>query len=253
MIFRHGGWLTALAVGLPLAFGAALIPFHDRLEGTNAALLLVVAVVVVASFGHRSAAAIAALSAAAAFNLFHTAPQYSLRIESSDDLQTTVLLLVVGIAVGELALRTRRAQASALQGRRDLASLHGLGRLVADGEDADYVLMATASELTELLHLVDCRFEVDQMGEEPLPLIDRDGVIRWGPTIWQTERWGLPGPGAAIAVWTRGRRRGRFVLLGRVGVPLLPEQLAQAVGLVDQAGAALAGGAPRREGLGGSG
>jgi hypothetical protein len=240
MTFRRGPWLVAFAVALPLGFGAALLPFHDRLEGTNAALLLVVAVVVVASFGRRSAAALAALSAAAAFNLFHTAPRYSLRIESSDDLQTTVLLLIVGIAVGELALRTRRAQASALQGRRDLASLHGLGRLVADGEDADYVLMATAAELTDLLSLVDCRFEVDHVDEEPLPLVDRDGIIRWGPTIWETERWGLPGPGAAIAVWARGRRRGRFVLIGRVGVPLLSAQLAQAVGLVDQAGAALA-------------
>jgi hypothetical protein len=242
MMFRRGGWLTALAVALPLGFGAALLPLHNRLEGTNAALLLVVAVVVVASFGRRSAAVLAALSAAAAFNLFHTAPQYSLRIESSDDLQTTVLLLVVGIAVGELALRTRRAQATAQQGRQDLARLHGLGRLVADGEDADYVLMATASELMHLLSLLDCRFEIDQPGEEPLPLVERDGVIRWGPTVWETDRWGLPGPGVAIAVWARGRRHGRFVLTGRVGVPLVAEQLAQAVGLVDQAGAALAAG-----------
>ena len=70
-----------------------------------------------------------------------------------------MLLLVVGLAVGELAVRGRRARAVAARGRRDLASLQGLGALVAEGEDADYVLLATETELTQLLGLVDCRFE----------------------------------------------------------------------------------------------
>jgi K+-sensing histidine kinase KdpD len=238
---RRFGMALLASVAVPLGAGAALIPLRERLDGTNVALLLVVTVVGVAAVGYRTAAVLSALTAAMAFNLFHTAPQYSLRIESGDDLQTAVLLLVVGIAVGELALRSRRAHASALRGRQDLASLYGLGKLVADGEDADYVLMAAASELLHLLHLVDCRFEVDREGQEVLPLVERDGIVRWGPTVWDTERWGLPASGAAISVWSRGVRRGRFVLQGSAGSSLDAQQLAQAVGLVDQVGAAMVG------------
>jgi hypothetical protein len=180
------------------------------------------------------------VSAAVGFNLFHTEPYLSLRISSSDDLETAVLLLAVGLAVGELAVRGRRARALVVQERQDLASIRGLGALVADGEDADYVLLATASEVTHLLGLVDCRFEVTPRDDRILPVIHRDGTVRWGPTPWEAERWGLPTDGAVIPVWSRGQRRGRFVLTAPVGLPMSQAQLAKAVALVDAAGASLA-------------
>lgn len=237
---RRGRWLAVVAVALPMAAGATLIPLRDRIDNTNIALLLVVAVVAVASAGRRTAAAVAALSAAAAFNLIHTKPYWSLRIESSDDIETAVLLLVVGIAVGELALRGRRARMLVAKGQEDLASIHGLGRLVADGEDVDYVLLATSAELTHLLHLVDCRFETESDDERVLPIIERDGTVRWGPTVWRSDRWGLPTDGATIPVIAHGQPRGRFVLRAPVALPLGKDQLAQAVALADQAAAALA-------------
>ena len=212
---------------------------RDHLDGTNAALVLVVAVVAVAATGRRLAGVAAALSASAAFTLFHTAPRWSLRIDASSDLETAVLLLVVGIAVAELALRARRAEDHVRRGERDLERLHGLGRLVADGEDADYVVMATATELVHLLDLVDCRFEPDEADEVPLPVVERDGTVRWGPTVWEAARWGLPAEGAAIPLFARGRRHGRFVLHGRAGVPVERSQLARAHGLVGAAATAV--------------
>jgi K+-sensing histidine kinase KdpD len=230
-------WLVVAALVAPFAVALALVPFD--LDGTNAALVLVVAVVAVAARGTRLSAVLAAVSADAAFNLFHTAPHRSFRIDSSRDLETAVLLLLVGIAVGELALRTRRAEADAQRGARDIERLHGLGRLIAEGEDVDYVVMATATELAHQLGLVDCAFEPDQADEEPLPRVERDGTVRWGPTVWDTVRWGLPADGVAIAVWARGRRHGRFVLRGLVGEPVGPDQLARAYGLVETAAAAM--------------
>jgi K+-sensing histidine kinase KdpD len=223
-----------------LAAGAALIPLRDRVDNANIALLLVVAVVAVASGGRRVAAVAAAFSAAAAFNLFHTRPYYSLRIDSSDDVVTAVLLLLVGIAVGELALHGRRARTIAAQERHDLKSIQGLGRLVAEGEDPSYVLLATASELTHLLHLVDCRFEREPESDRILPIVERDGTVQWGPTTWESERWGLPTDGVTIPVTSSGRVRGRFVLRAPIALPYTKAQLAKAVALVDQAGAALA-------------
>jgi K+-sensing histidine kinase KdpD len=232
-------WAVAAGLLLPMAVGAALIPARDHLDGTNAALVLVVAVVGIASLGRRPASVAAALSASVAFNLFHAAPHYSLRIASSSDVETAVLLLAVGIAVGELALRAWRAEAHVRRGERDLERLHGLGRLVADGEDADYVVLAAATELVHLLGLVDCRFEPDQAEVEPLAVVERDGTVRWGPTVWETERWGLPAEGVAIPLWARGRRHGRFVLQGQPGLPVERTQLARAHGLVGAAAAAV--------------
>jgi K+-sensing histidine kinase KdpD len=232
-------WALPAAVIAPIAVAAALIPLRDDLVSTNVALLLVVVVVAIAATGQRLAGAVAALFAAGAFNFFHTEPYYSLRISSSDDVETALLLLAVGLAVGELAARGRRAQAAAARRQRDLASLQGLGALVATGEDSDYVLLATETELTQLLGLVDCRFEATRQDNKVLPVIFRDGSVLWGPTTWETDRWGLPSDGATIPVWSRGVRLGRFVLRAPLAVPYTAYQLSQAVALVDQAGAAL--------------
>lgn len=237
---RIAQWLTPVSLVAPVVVAAVLVPLRDDLVSTNVALLLVVVVVAVAAAGHRPAAALAALAAAGSFNFFHTEPYHSLRITSSDDVETAVLLLAVGLAVGELAIRGRRARVAAESGRRDLASLHGLGALVARGEDADYVMLATESELTHLLGLVECRFELTHVDNQVLPVVHRDGSVQWGPTRWETERWGLPSDGATIPVWSRGVRLGRFVLKAPVATPFSRAQLAQAVALVDQAGAGLA-------------
>ena len=103
------------------------------------------------------------------------------------------------------------------------------------------MLLATASELTHLL------------GPRRLPLrVGRPATtrscrsssataqVRWGPTLWDAARWGLPTDGAVIPVWSHGVRRGRFVLTAPVGLPMSTHQLAKAVALVDQAGASLA-------------
>lgn len=226
-------------MAVPVATAIALIPLRGAIVSTNVALLLVITVVAVAATGRRPASVLAAVSAALGFNLFHTRPYLSLRISSGDDLETAALLLAVGLTVGELALRGRRARAEVARERQDLASIRGLGALVASGEDADYVLLATSSELTHLLGLVDCRFEARSTDDRILAVVHRDGTVRWGPTVWDADRWGLPTDGAVIPVWSHGQRRGRFTLTAPVGLTMSPVQLAKAVALVDQAGASL--------------
>ena len=155
MTSRHSDrWIVVAALVAPVVVAAALIPWRDDLVSTNIALLLVVVVVAVAATGHRAAAALAALVAAGAFNFFHTQPYYSLRINSSDDVETAVLLLVVGLAVAELAVRGQTGTGGWPNGVAATSrALQGLGALVAQGEDADYVLLAAEAELTQLLQL----------------------------------------------------------------------------------------------------
>jgi K+-sensing histidine kinase KdpD len=226
-------------VVLPTLAAVALIPLRDELDNTNVALILVAVVVAVATTGRRTAAALAAITSALAFNFFHTQPYFSFHIESSNDLQTEIYLLLVGLAVGELAAWGRRARQEVVRSERQLDSIFGLGSLVATGEDADIVAMTTASELTRLLGLVDCRFDRDPTTRRRDAEIDRDGHVQWGPNIWESERWGLPSGGVVLPVWGNGRRLAKFVLTPTVGLPLSPHRLRAGVALADQTGAAL--------------
>ena len=68
-----------------------------------------VAVVVVCVIpGRRSAAAIAGISAGVWFDYFLTKPYESFSIRHHTDIETTVLLIVVAVAVGEISARRRR-------------------------------------------------------------------------------------------------------------------------------------------------
>ncbi len=77
----------------------------------NVALVLVLVVVLAAIGGGREAGAVAAVSAALSFDFFHTVPYLTLQIDSGDDVETTLLLLGVGLAVGHLGVDARQAGA----------------------------------------------------------------------------------------------------------------------------------------------
>ena len=95
-----GAGFAALAIGV----AAALVPLRDRLGSANAALLLVLVVIAAAAVGGRVAGVASAVTASLAFNFFFTEPYLTLRIHSGRDVVTTALILVVGLAVGQLGV-----------------------------------------------------------------------------------------------------------------------------------------------------
>src|SRR5258707_6678045 len=99
---------VAAALLAPLAAAAILLPFRASWPNTNVALLLVVVVVGVASAGSRVAGGVAAVWAAIWFDFFFTLPYERFTIRSKSDITTACLLLVVGLAVSQLAARARR-------------------------------------------------------------------------------------------------------------------------------------------------
>ena len=99
---RQGYWLLlAAAVLTPVVVALLLTPWRHRLAAADDALILVVAIVAVATAGYRWAAALSALVAALAFDFFLTRPYNSFRITRTSDLVTELLLLVVGLTVGD--------------------------------------------------------------------------------------------------------------------------------------------------------
>jgi K+-sensing histidine kinase KdpD len=231
--------VMAAAILAPIAVATALIPWRARLDTSDNALILVVVIVAVASTGRRTAALVAALVSALSFDFFLTRPYYSLRITREQDLITEILLLVVGVAVGELAARGRRHRDAAWQGRRDVAALHGLTELAASGRDPREVASAAEGELRHLLFLRDCDFTL----HEPTDVTARltpDGTVKVGEELWPTDRIGLPSRSVDLPVRSGGWLVGHFVLTPTPGRPVARDRLLVAVALADQVGAAMA-------------
>ena len=103
--------LAALAA--PLALAAILVPFRASFPNTDAALALLLVVVAVAANGYRLAGFLAAVSVAVWFDFFLTQPYERFTITRRTDIETTVLLLVIGVAVTEIAVWGRRQRVTA--------------------------------------------------------------------------------------------------------------------------------------------
>lgn len=225
------------AVLAPVAIAALLYPFHDQLQPATVAVVLAGVVVAVAATGRRSAGVVAAISATISFDFFHTQPYLSFTIHDSDDATTAVVLLVVGLAVAEIVTRLRREQVAVEASYDEIAKLHAVAELVADGVDPEQLIPLVNEELTRLLHLRACRFEPLPPAEPTAQLL-RTGEVRVGDLRWAVHTQGLPGE-VELPVYGQGWYRGRFVMTPTPGAPIAFEPRIVAVAMADQVGAAI--------------
>jgi hypothetical protein len=224
----------------PVVVAGTLVAVRDDIEHTTAVLVLVVVVVLAAMAGGRAAGGLAAIVAAASFDFFLTKPYMSLRIAGEADIETTVVLLAIGILVGQIVVFARRNRRAADRASEEIARLRRVAEQAASGASTDDLILAVQSELKGLLSLDDCRFQRDPLSI-PLPKIERGGTLT--TTQHKFGRGGefsLPSEGVELPVVGGGRVLGGFVLGPDpdVGVPL--EARIVAVALADQLGAALA-------------
>jgi hypothetical protein len=222
----------------PIGVAAVLVAVRDHVQNANVALVLVVVVVVSAAIGGRTAGLFAAVVGALSFDFFHTRPYLRLTIDTADDLETTLLLLVVGALVGNIAAGNRRAHASAQASSDEIMRIHRVADRAARGEEVAEVILAAQTELTNLLALRSCRFEAHPY-LPVLPRLERSGYIDVRVRRLQERGFELPAEGVELPVYGRGQPLGRFVLEPTPGVGVALEQRVVAVALADQVGAAL--------------
>jgi Domain of unknown function (DUF4118) len=203
-------YALAAAVILPVAIAAVLVPFRTTLPNTEAALVLVVAVVGVAAFGNRVAGLLAAVGAAVWFDFFLTKPYERFEITHRADVETTILLLVVGAAVTEIAVRGRKTKTLLSVDESYLDALRETSEGVAAGMSTGEVVAIATRHLTKLLELRSCRFERWHFGG--LPRMEQDGSVRIGDARWDVERRGMPARPVELMVSAGGGPAGRFVL-----------------------------------------
>jgi hypothetical protein len=231
---------AGLALVAPLVAAALLVLARGHVTNTALALVMVAVVVVVVTPGRRLAALVAGVSAGLWFDFFLTRPYESFAVSRSADLQTTVLLVVVAVAVGELAARDRQHRADDSTSIEGLAALQTVAQLLAEGAAVEAVLGGVGDALTALLRLDTCRFEADG-GPVKVPYVDRPGYVSYSIYRWDTSREGLPVGVVTLPVEYDGRRLGRFLMQGPFpGLPIRPQALSVAVTLGDLAGLALA-------------
>jgi uncharacterized protein DUF4118 len=235
-------WL--LAVLGPIVVSAALIGFRDEFPATNAALVLVLVVFAAGTVGGRQGGITSAIVAALCFDFFFTRPYYSFNIDSRDDIETTIVLLVVGVAVGELVVRERRSRRIARARGREVDQIRRVAELGAGGSPDGRLITVVQREIVELLGARGARFErppfataLPRLGHDRLTIPAHGGTF--GPPLGPNNEIEVP-------VWGRGREVGRLVVVLAEDSTVLPTipaaDRALAVALADQLGAVLGAG-----------
>jgi len=228
----------ALAGLAPVFVGAALVGVRGELVGANLALILVLVIVGAAAVGGRGPAMVAAIMAAVSFDFFLTRPYLSLKIDSANDVETTVILLLIGLVVGQVAVQARRSNREARRSSGDIARLHRVAEQVANGASPQAVASSVCAELAAMLRLQDCRFEAPPTGD-PLPRMGRNGAVAITVHRFVDGEFALPAEGVELPVLGYGRELGRLVLIPDPDIGIPTDECIVAVALADQLGAAL--------------
>ncbi|MFI5045466.1 MAG: DUF4118 domain-containing protein [Acidimicrobiia bacterium] len=233
------GW--AAAIGLPLAISGVLVAVRGEVFTTNASLVLVLAVLVAATVGGRTGGVVGAVVATLCFDFFFTRPYYSLSITRRADVETAVVLLVVGLVVGELVVRGRRRDARAAAREREAAQIRHVAELAAGAGGTGRLVTIVTNEVVATLGAREGRFERPPYATV-LPGLGHGRITVPG----SDEAGGRPfGPADEVALAVRGSGRE----LGRIVVTLDRDHTSSAIPeddrafarvLVDQLGATLA-------------
>ena len=229
------------ALVAPLAVAAVLVPFRSTFPNTDAALVMLLVVVAVAANGYRLAGILAALSVAVWFDFFLTQPYERFSITRRTDIETTVLLLLIGVAVTEIAVWGRRQSGAASRRAGYLDGISSAAQAVAAGGSAAVLIEQVSGQLTRLLSLRSCSFQYGVAGLGRPARLRRDGSVAIGQRAWDVDAEGFPASlDTELLVESGGTFRGRFLMTPSPGARPTPEQRLLAVALADQVGAALA-------------
>jgi hypothetical protein len=233
------GWVAA--IGGPLAASGILVAFRGELFATNAALVLVLPVLAAAIVGGRWGGVASAVVAALCFDFFFTHPYYSFTINRRDDVETTLVLLAVGLVVGELVVRARQSRQRERASRREVDQIRRVAELAAGSGPTGRLITVVERELVDLLDARGARFErppfrtrLPRLGHGVLTIPGDEG--NGGRPVGPPNEVELP-------VWGRGREIGRLVVVlpqDSIGLAIPSDDRAIAVALVDQLGAVLA-------------
>jgi K+-sensing histidine kinase KdpD len=211
---REGvAWACAAGIAI-ITVAGLLVAVRDTIDNTNVALILVVFVVAAAVLGGRLAGVTAAVVAGVSFNFFHTQPYLTLRIKEGEDIVTVVLLVVVGLAVGELALLSRRSRSEAVLQAEGAHRIERALALLAADADVDETWAVVQAGLVDELGVKASHF-VPEPASADTALLTRSGRVVPTLSSWAGRAFQLPEELAIPVVAGRG-------VLGHIAVEATP-------------------------------
>ncbi len=232
------------AIAAPLAVAAILVPWRASFPNTDGALVLILVVVAVAANGYRLAGYVAAVSAAVWFDFFLTRPYERFTILRRADIETTVLLLVIGVAVTELAVWARRQHAEASRRAGYVDGISAAAQAAVSGGSPSDLIDQVSRQLTGLLSLQSCRFQYGVAGIGGPARLLHDGTVITGRQARDADAAGLPPSDTELLVESGGILQGRFLMTPAPGAQPSLEQRLLAIAFADQVGAALSASHP---------
>ncbi len=242
-IFRRDYLAVLAGVVAPLLLTVILVPFRSGFPNTDTALALMLVVVAVAANGYRLAGIVAAVSAAVWFDFFLTRPYERFTITRTTDIETTLLILVIGVAVTEIAVWGRRQHLAASRRAGYLEGINAAAEAVAVGGSSSALIDQVCGQLSRLLALRSCRFQYGVAGLGRPARLQHDGRLMTGDRVGDIEGDGLPADTELLAE-NHGILQGRFLMSPHPGSRPTLEQRLVAIAFADQVGAALAASRP---------
>jgi two-component system, OmpR family, sensor histidine kinase KdpD len=141
---------AAAFAGLAVAAATvAVVVLEDRVAVPNASSVYLVAVVIAAVGAGVPGAVLASIASVLTYNYLFTDPRHTLNVSDPGDWLALVLLLFVGVTVGQLAALQRRRTEVALAREREARALFRVSRALVTRESADAVLPAIAASIRE--------------------------------------------------------------------------------------------------------
>jgi K+-sensing histidine kinase KdpD len=246
-VARLTSWRLGVRVAaalVPLATCALLATVRGSVTGETAVLVLVLWVVAAAGTGDRVAAVLAAVSGGAWFDFFLTQPYLTFTIDDSDDVEAMVLLVLISLAVTEVALWGRRQQAASARQSGYLDGVVGVAASAVEGAaSTTAVIDLVEREMTKVLGVDRCRYVAGPVHDRRVALLDHDGELTRDGRPVDVARSGMPvDEYVAVPVRRSGTDLGHFLVTStsRVVRPSR-EQRRVAVLLADQVAVAVSG------------
>ena len=239
---RRRALVLSRSVATPVVVCALSGSLRDRVSTTSAALVLVLCVVVAGTSGQRIAALLAAVSGGISFDYFLTQPYHSLVMSDPDDVEVTVLLVVIGVIVTEATMWGLRQESRAA---RRSGYLDGALRAAENAHRPDMPIATlvrfTAAQIAEVLGVSACRFVPGPVHDSRLAVLHHDGRVTRNDRTLDVEKNGLPVDGETALEVRRGSDTlGHFVITSASAMAYpTAEQRRVAVLLADQVAGAL--------------
>lgn len=230
------GW--GLAPVAAFVVGIGLVALPADIDRSTATLVLVIPVVLVAIIGGPGPATLAAIVAPLTFDVLLTEPYYRLQIHAAEDIEATVILLIVGLVTGQLVAREVRSRARSTTRQAELQSMTAMIASVVRGAGETELAGEAVRALTGLLDLRECRWRPGYYGGA-YPELTRDGEILPRPAGRTLDRAPLPPTGVELPVRARGREAGHFVLVPARRTSTSREERRVAVAIADLFGLGL--------------